>query len=1000
MTIQRLLARLAGCILLCVLFTQTSFSQTRKISGKVTDDKGSAIVGVSVAPKGSKGGTTTDATGKFTLDVPDGVYALTFSSIGYTDQDVSIVGQTTLTVSLVSSSQSLNDVVVIGYGTARRKDLTGAVATVNAKDFNQGQIAAPDQLLTNKTPGVEITTGSGQPGVAPTIRIRGTNSILNTGNPLVVVDGVELDGRDATPALTLGGSIGFGTVVPSNPLMYISPSDISSMEVLKDASAVAIYGSRGASGVIVITTKKASAGPLKLDIGTSWGDNIGYMKKPNLMSASQFRSKLAEFQSQDTALHEYDYGSSVDAFKEIEQHTISQNYSMAISSGNENGRWRASFLGSNLNGLIKNTDLTKYIGTIAGQYKFLDKRLTIDFGLIVGHTDQQQPLITNTAGSQGQLMQWVLSWNPTQPFYLSDGTLNNSPASKQTNPLAALAAYSDQSHVTTILANISATVDILKSLSYKFTYALNDGNGNRYTNAYGWLNNVQGISGVGVGVIGNANLNSQTFTNVLNFHTDLSDRLRFEALLGQESWTTHYRTQFMQGLGFDQNNTLAKVVGIPNTSQMTDAATLSTGPVNPIDPLVSINSYFARVGFNWADKYYINGTIRADGSSKFGSNNRYGYFPSVAARWVISNEEFLKASTVVSQLALRGSWGITGDQGFPAGAAQAQFNFTQNGYIGQSNVPNPNLKWQETKTFDIGLDYGFLGNRIYGAFDFYRKNTNQIIDQTTSIAPAPSGTEFINIPANLYNTGVEFSVGASIVRGEGFTWDAAFNISYNKNLLKNFKQADILTGVISGPGLSSTYAERISNNHPLDVFYLPHYSGEQHGGGDSASSTSNYAGDPNPHIQLGFSSTFGYKHFTLTLNLGGTYGYKVYNNSALAVTNLYNFARGANTTLDAFNGNGSVINSNVVLTDRYVEDGGFLKLRNASLSYSFGNVGQYLKNLNVFVNGTNLFIITKYKGFDPEVNVDHNYQNIPSRSIEYLPYPTPRILSAGINVSL
>ncbi len=990
---------MVSLLLLCVLFTQTAFSQTKTVKGKVTDDKGLPIQGATVTVKGSKVGTSTDAAGSFSINVPDGSYALTVSSVGFSEQDVSVVNQTTVSVSLVSTSQSLNDVVVIGYGTAKRKDLTGAVSTVTAKDFNQGLIAAPDQLLTNKTPGVEITTGSGQPGVAPTIRIRGTNSILNTGNPLVVVDGVELDGRDATPALTLGGSIGFGTVVPSNPLMYINPYDIQSIDVLKDASASAIYGSRGASGVIVITTKKASSGPVKMEIGTSWGDNLGYMKTDDLMTASQFRSKLQEYGSQDTTLHTFDYGSSVNALKAVEQHTISQNYNLALSGGNENGKFRASFLGSNLEGLLKSTDLSKYIGTLSGTYKFFDKHFTLDFGLIVGHTDQQQPLITNTAGSQGQLMQWILQWNPTQPFYLPSGVLNNNPGSGQTNPIAALQAYSDMSHVTTVLANISGTVDILKSLSYKFTYSLNDGSGSRYTNAYGWVDNEQGISGVGVGVIGNANLNSQTITNVLNFHSDLSDKLRFEALLGEESWVTRYSDIAYQGTGFDINNTLATRVNIPNTSQLTDAATFVPTPADPSNPTVSIQSYFARAVFNWSDKYYLTGTFRADGSSKFGSNNRYGYFPSAAARWVISNENFMKGS-VFSQLALRGSWGETGDQGFPAGAAQAQFTLPLNASIGQINVPNPNLKWQQTATTDIGLDYSFLNGRVYGAIDYYRKNTTQIIDQKNAIQPAPSGTEFINIPANLYNTGVEFYIGAAIVQHSDFTWNAAFNISYNKNLLKNFTQAPIQTGDVSGPGLSSTYAQEIANNHPLDVFYLPHYYGSNKAGGDSVSATSQYGADPNPHVQLGFSSNFTYKHFSLVVNFGGTYGYKVYNNTAIAVTSLYNFAKGFNTSLKAFTPNANVSAADVVLSDRYVENGSFLKLRNASLSYNFGDVGKYVHNLNVFVTGTNIFIITKYKGFDPEINVDHNNNNIPSRSMDYLSYPTPRILSAGLNVSL
>jgi TonB-linked SusC/RagA family outer membrane protein len=1003
MTFKRLLAISASFILLCVLFTQTASAQTtRKITGKVTDDKGAPIQGATVVTKGSKTGTSTDATGAFSINVPDGVYALTVSYVGYGDQDVSIVGQTSVAISLVANTQSLNDVVVIGYGTARRKDLTGAVATVNAKDFNQGQINAPDQLLTNKTPGVEVTTSGGQPGVAATIRIRGTNSILNTGNPLVVIDGVELDGRDATPVLTLGGSIGIGTVANSNPLMYINPNDITSIEVLKDASASAIYGSRGASGVIVITTKKASAGPLKLDINTSWGDNVGYMKTDGLMSASQFRSNLQEYAAADTSLHNYDYGSSVNALTAIEQHTPSQNYNMAVSSGNENGRFRASFLGSNTEGIIKSTSLAKYIATIGGQYKFLDKHLTIDFGLIVGHTDQQQPLITNNAGSQGQLMQWVLSWNPTVPLY-TNGQPNLASPLGQANPIAALQAYSDVSHVTTILANISATVDILKSLQYKFSYSLNDGSGTRYTNGDGWLTNVEGISGTGVGVIGNANLNSQTITNTLNYHTELNDQLRFEALLGEESWTTHYRDQALTGIGFDINASPTTRVNIPNTSELTDAASLTTSPANPTDPTVSIQSYFARAGFNWFDKYYLFGTFRADGSSKFGSNNRYGYFPSVSARWVISNEDFLKSSNVVSQLALRGSWGETGDQGFPAGAAIGQYAFQQSATPGQINVPNPNLKWQQTATTDIGIDYSFLRSRIYGSLDFYRKNTTQIIDQQNAIAPAPSGTEFINIPANLYNTGVEFYIGASIVQGQKFTWDAAFNISYNHNELKNFTQSPITTGTVNGPGLSSTYAQRIADNKPLDVFYLPHYVGQAKAGGDSATATSQYGADPNPHVQLGFTNTFSYSHFSLAFTLGGTYGYHVFNNSAVAVTNLYNFARGANTTKTAFFPGVTgpdVANSNITLSDRFVENGSFLKLRNAALSYKFGDVGKYVKNLNVFVSGTNLFIITKFKGFDPEINVDKNFNNIPSRSMEYLPYPTPRILTAGINVSL
>ena len=801
--------------------------------------------------------------------------------------------------------------------------------------------------------------------------------------------------------MTLGGSLPFGTIPASNPLTYINPYDIQSIDVLKDASASAIFGSRGANGVIVITTKKAASGPVRLEFGTSFGDNVGYEKKDNLMNASQFRQKLVQY---NLTADGYDSGASVNALKAITQSTLSQTYNLGLSGGNDNGKFRASFLSSKLEGLIKNTDLTKYIGTLGGTYKFIDKRVTIDFNLIVGHVKIDQPLISNTAGAGGNLMQWVLSWNPTQSFYNSSGGLNllrnNIP-----NPLAAIAAYSDQSNVTTVLGNISANVEIVHNLFYKFLYAVNDGSGTRYSNIDGWLQGVSGVSGVGVGAIGTAGLNSQTITHTLNYRVDLTENLKLDALAGYEYWTTHYRDQSLLGLGFDINNSLATTVGIPNTSQMSDAASaLSLTPANASDPTVDIQSYFARAVFNLSDKYYLTGTFRADGSNKFGANNKYGYFPSVAARWVISNENFMKAS-VFNSLALRGSWGETGDQGFPAGAAQAQYTLPSNATIGLINVPNPNLKWQQTKTTDIGLDYSFLSGRVYGSMDYYHKNTSQLIYQTTAIEPGPSGNEYINLPANLINSGFEFAIGADIVDNRSFTWNATFNIAYNKNLLKNFNEPLIPTGQVNGNGVSGVLAEAITNNQPLEEFYLPHFYGFTKTGADSVGTTNHFAGDPNPHVLLGFSNTFKYQHFSLVLNFGGTLGYKVFNNTALAVTNIYSFSKGLNTSLNAFVP-GQAVGAALAVSDRYVENASFLKLRNASLSYSFGDVGKYVHNLNVYLSGTNLFVITKFKGFDPEVNIDKSTTNAagqtvyPSRSMEYLPYPTPRIISLGLNVSL
>ncbi len=997
MTIQRLLTKMVSFTLLCVLLTQPAFSQTKTISGKVTDDKGAAVQGATVTVKGTKVGASTAADGSFTITAPTSATAIVVSSVGFAEQEVSITGQSSVTVSLLPTQSNLNEVVVIGYGTARRKDLTGAVGSVQAKDFNQGVIASPDQLLTNKTPGVEVSTSSGQPGGGTTIKIRGNTSILSgAAQPLIVVDGVPLDGRDATPAMNLGSNgLPFGTTPNSNPLLYINPYDIQSIDVLKDASSAAIYGSRGANGVIVITTKKANSGQTKVEFNTSLGDNVGYMKTDDLLSASQFRSKLSQYNLTSAG---YDSGGNVNALKAISQHKpLIQNYNLSLSGGNDNGKFRASFLASANPGIIKTTGLDKYLGTFGGTYKIFDKRVTLDFNLIAGHVQLNQTLITNTAGAGGNLMEWALNWNPTVPFYNSDGSLK-SLALNTPNPLAALKTFSDQANVNTVLANISATVRIVKGLDYKILYAINDGTGTRYTNFAGWMPGVQGISTLGLGAIGNAALTSQTFTHTLNYVTDLTSNLHLNAVAGYEYWTTNYRDLTYLNTGFNINNTLATITGIKNTDQMVDATNKAITPSNPSDPTVAIQSYFGRAILSWADKYIITGTFRGDGSSKFGANNHYGYFPSVGARWVISNEDFLKSSQIINTLALRGSWGITGSQDFPAGASIAQFAFTQNGAIAQTNVPNPNLKWQKTNAIDIGLDYGLLAGRIYGSFDYYHKNTSQIVDQTNAIQPAPSGTEFINLNANLINKGFEFVVGGTIVSNRDFSVDAAFNISYNKGKLTNFNYAPILTGQISGNGLSGTTAEVITNNQPLDVFYMPHFLGYTKGGLDSVTTSSQYVGDPNPHTLYGFSSTIKYKHLSLIMNFGGAAGYKVFNNTQLAITNIGLFSKGQNVTTHAFAPGETTANGTTV-SDKYLESGNFLKLRNLTLHYDIGNIATYFKNVSVFVSGTNLFVVTKFTGFDPEVNIDKSNNGYASRSMEYLPYPTPRIITVGFNTS-
>jgi TonB-dependent starch-binding outer membrane protein SusC len=996
MTTKRLLKRISF-LFLCVSFTQLAFSQSKTITGTIIDERGNPVAGATISVKGGKGGTTTDARGNYSLNVPASANTVVVSSVGYNPQEVSIVDKSTVSIALVTASQSLNDVVVIGYGTAKRSDVTGSVASIKAKDFNKGVITSPDELLQNKVAGLEITNNTAQPGGVTTVVIRGNNSIRASDGPLYVIDGVALDGRTARPSLNLGANgLPFGQTPEANPLLYINPNDIASMDVLKDASATAIYGSRGANGIIMITTKRASSEGTHLEFGTSFGFNAGYMKNYGVLNTSQFISE-----SQANNLNQ-DSGANVNALKSVTQSTLSQNYNLSLSGGSENGKYRASFLGSSFQGFLKKTSLDRYLGNFGGQYKFLDKRLSIDFDVIVGHTTENIALLTNTAGAGGNMMAWALNWNPTVPFS-ENGQWNNNTANTfgVPNPLAVSDAYNDVADVNVVQANISAGLLLAKGLEYKFLYAINNGVGTRNTSMDGWVNGIQGISGSGFGAVSTAHLTSQQFTNTLNYRTDFSPNFHFEAIAGYEYWETEYGNQTVSGKGFNTNLTQDSRTNVLYSSFLLNAST--TFPIAQYeDPTAEIQSYFGRVNFNLASKYYLTATVRDDGSSKFGANNKYGVFPSFGAKWVMSNEDFLKNNSFLSVLALRGSWGITGNQEFPAGASQAQISTGGYDLAGQTNVSNPDLKWEKTTMWDIGLDYAFANGRISGSIDYYNKNTTNVLFQSTAIQPAPSSIYFINLPANIINKGIEFSINATVIAHKDFTWNLGFNISYNTNLLTNFNEALIRTGEIDGNGVSGGFAEAIANNQTVDVYYLKPFQGFDKSGNqivDSANKGPQFAGNPNPHEIYGFSNTFTYKKWTLTLNAGGSLGFEIYNNTLNTVTNIGQFSKGQNVAASQF-GTGESISDGAQVSTRYLENGNYLKLRNATLTYAFGNLGQYIKNFSAFVAGSNLFVITKFQGFDPEVNVDKNIDAYPSRSIEYLPYPTPRMITFGFSFGL
>jgi TonB-dependent starch-binding outer membrane protein SusC len=983
-------------LLMTVIYSLNVYSQTKQIIGNIKDSKGVGVVGASVVVKGSKGGTTTNAEGGFKLTVAESATTLTVSAIGYTPQDVDISVSNVVAVSLVESTGSLNEVVVVGYGTARKKDLTGSVASVTTKEFNKGQINSPEQLLQGKVPGLQITNSSGQPGGLTVVKIRGNNSIRTGNTPLYVVDGVILDGRSPRPSFAPSG---VGTTPASDPLTFINPNEIQEVQVLKDASASAIYGSRGANGVILITTKKGALGPAKIEVNASAGFS-DEMRKIDVLDAGGYRAAIAKYGAPNS-----DSGASVNVFDQILRKSFTQNYSIALSGGNENAKYRASFFAGDQDGIILKTNLKKYVGNFNGQYKFLDKKLGIDFNVTAANVGEHIAPISQDAGSNGNLISLGLIWNPTLALKRSNGTYNQENPSGQVNPLALSDAYNDVTNITTVLGNVNAAYKFTDWLEYRFIYGLNYGTGNRKGEIQGWIKGTGGnADNSGAAAVLSNYLFSQTLTHTLNFNKQLTQDFNLNAVAGYEYWKTEYWGSNTYVYGFDYNLNQLNRTDVHYYDNMDDGkrANLSTGSFR--DPKVEIQSYFARAIVNYLDKYILTGTFRADGSSKFGSENRYAYFPSVAASWVISSEDFMKGNTIINTLKLRAGYGQTGNQEFPADAALDVYRYNSNASIATNHFGNKELKWETQESYNVGLDFSLLHNRLNGVIDYFYKKTKDPI--FLAVVPQPTGaggTQYKNLDgAYVRNSGVEIGLWGDIITGRDFNWSANANVTFVKNRFV-FPAAGstplALTGALHGQGTSGAFSEAIANDQPVDVYYLPQFQGYDKDGIGTYSVAPSYSGDPNPKAFVGFTTDISYKKWSLNLGTHGSFGNKLYNNTAMSVLNISNIIGGRNIASGLVSTSESPANP-ITTSTRFLESGNYFKLHSASIRYNFGNVGKYLKNLGVFISVNNVFVISKYKGFDPEVNVDKALNGIPSLGVDYIGYPTQRTFLGGLNFTL
>lgn len=964
----------------------------RLITGIVTDkDGGEELIGANVSVKGVAGvGTITDFDGKFSLEVPPNAAALVISYTGYETIEVALGSGSNYQI-MLSKGTLLDELVVIGYGAVRRSDVTGSVASLKEKDFNKGVIVSADQLLQARVPGVNIVNNSGQPGGETTVQIRGNNSIRAGANPLYVIDGFPLDGRTAQAGLA-GNDL--GNIARSNPLNFINPADIESIEVLKDASAAAIYGSRAANGVVLVSLKKGKSNQPTVNFNTSFGTS-SVLKRYNVLTGDEYRQALKDYK-----ISGGDGGASVDPFGEITRAGSIQNYGLSFSNYSDNSTIRASFGYNNIQGVVKESGLERYNASFNGNFNFLDKRAGLDILMIGNQTIEEIAPISTNPGFTGNLIGQVLQWNPTIPLVDSKGNFVNN-ANNPTNatvgattinPLELLAGHNQTAKTNNVLLNLSPYFKITDKLTYRYRLGISYGNGITRGNISGTVN-VQGIEGLGWASIGNTELQNTLQAHTLNYIGDLSENISFSAVAGYEYQRFDYKGYTLSGLGF----TLQE---FDNTNAIQNALNSNKRYFSFADPISELQSFFGRVNLGINDKYIVTATVRADGSTKFGANNKYGIFPSAAFAWRLSSEDFMKGNGVFDDLKLRLGVGNTGNQEFPSGAALDRFALLEDNSSRQINVGNPNLKWESSTTYNVGLDFSVLNYRLNGSIEYFRRNTNDLLLDPFVSEPGPEVRAWRNLDATVLNSGLELALNGVLLDQGKSRFNVGVNATFLSNKFQNPNGADILTGNLFGQGASGAFVQRMSDGLPLNTFFVKDHVGLNDQGLSVFANDEELiaAGDPNPTTLLGVSLGYDYDRFSFNANFNGAFGHFLFNNTAMTVIPIGNLG---NRNIDSRLLGGEVqesIANPITSSNRYLESGDFLKLSNATLSYRVGDRGVF-RNINVALTGMNLFVLTNFSGFDPEVNTVNQRDGVPSSGIEYIPYPSSRSFLLSLNVS-
>lgn len=982
------------------LAAQTAF---KKVSGKVTDERGDPMPGVTVMVVGKNQGSITDADGNYTISDLVANSVLQFSFVGMETRMIPVGSQTRINVVLKEESEKLSEIIVVGYGTTNKKGLVSSVSSVKPEDLNKGAITDVGQLLQGKAAGLNITV-SGDPTRRSSVILRGASTLNSSMEPYYVIDGI-----------------------PGGDISLVAPDDIESIDVLKDASATSIYGNRASNGVIMVTTKKGKKGAPQVSYNGYFGvENVSNSLK--LMNGDQLRA-FATATGQNLT---EDRGANTNWQKEIQRESaFSTNHNVSFSGGSESNTYSASINYSNKQGIIKESNQNKVVARLTFDQLAFDDKLKI--GLSVANAR----ILSDYVPQLGTVLLQSATRLPVSPVKNDNGTYHeNFTKNGYFNPVAIIDYGQDQTLNNNLLASLTANVKLPFGLTYDLSLSYQNYNslhGEYYDsymfnyNSSVFYNNPEPPATKSIVTFGKGGTalrntyqtRNETLENWLTWNKTIQNH-SVNAVLGYSYQDNVYGDGFQAtNINFPVNTVGFNNLALGNYSAITGAK-VDFG-WDQMYSKTRMISYFSRVNYNYNDKYYLQASLRRDGGSVFGQNNQWGYFPSVGLSWRAGQEGFIQDMNVFEDLKFRASYGVTGNStGFNAYTAQflsgSMGNFYSNGSsvmsYGPNKAANPDLKWEKTATSNIGMDATLMKGRLSLTLDLYNKNTSDMIYwYDADILLVPAGGLFAN-GGSMNNKGIELSVSAVPVKTRDFTWKTSLNVAHNKNTITSLSNPYFIGGDSirytqpDGGGQTSSTLQIRQKGYPLGQFFTLIYEGKNAAGvsqylAKDGSMTTNpttadyrYAGSPQPVLNYGWSNSFNYKSFDVNFFFRGVYGNKIFNATR---ADLFRPTTVAFTNIleDAGQESGSDFNS-FKYSSRFIEDGSYLRLENLTIGYTLKNPIRQINSLRFYSTINNLFVLTNYSGVDPEVNMGGMSPGIDSNNF----YPKTRTVLLGLTIVL